>query len=76
MSNSKKVEKINEMIPLNEKLYDEFFMQELELRLETDPLLVGGLVDFLNPNVDSVGLQVTNLDCPELQTCGCFCNNY
>ncbi|MDR2407491.1 MAG: hypothetical protein LBE13_05195 [Bacteroidales bacterium] len=35
-----------DLISLNENLYDEFFVQELESRLETDPLLVGGLLDF------------------------------
>jgi hypothetical protein len=35
-----------EMIPLNEKLFDNFFVQELEHRLETDPLMVGSFVEL------------------------------
>jgi hypothetical protein len=34
------------MRSLNGQLYDDFFIQELETRLETDPLMVGGLVEF------------------------------
>jgi hypothetical protein len=33
---------------LNENLYDEFFVKELESRLETDPLGMGGLVDLFD----------------------------
>ena len=36
-----------EMLSLNDYLYDDFFVQELESRLETDPLSMGGLVQFL-----------------------------
>jgi hypothetical protein len=74
MSNLNSKKKGNEVISLNEHFYDEFFVQELESRLETDPLLVGGLVDFLNPNDGTLALQ--SPDCPELQTCGCYCNSY
>lgn len=38
----------NEIVSLNENLYDDFFVQELEARLETDPLIVGGLVDMFS----------------------------
>jgi hypothetical protein len=37
-----------ELNSLNDKLYDEFFVQQLESRLETDPLMVGGLLDLFD----------------------------
>lgn len=40
----------DELVSLNDKLYDEFYVQELEKRLETDPLVVGGLLDFFFSN--------------------------
>lgn len=43
-----------ELISLNEKLYDEFYVQELEARLETDPLLVGGLIDFFTASGEDI----------------------
>ena len=43
-----------ELISLNEKLYDDFYVQELEARLETDPLLVGGLIDFFTASGEDV----------------------
>jgi hypothetical protein len=42
--NKKKNEK--EMISLNEGLYNDFFVLELEQRLETDPLMVGGILEW------------------------------
>jgi hypothetical protein len=43
----KNIKKTGEIISLNTDLYDEFFVQELESRLETDPLMVGELIDFV-----------------------------
>ena len=34
------------LVPLNSNLNDEVYVKELEQRLETDPLGVGGLLDF------------------------------
>ena len=34
------------LVSLNAKLNDEVYVKELEQRLETDPLGVGGLIDF------------------------------
>lgn len=34
------------LVSLNSKLSDELYIKELEQRLETDPLAVGGLIDF------------------------------
>jgi hypothetical protein len=42
--NKKKNEK--EMISLNEGLYNDFFVLELEQRLETDPLMVSGILEW------------------------------
>lgn len=48
------MKKEKELISLNEKLYDEFYVQELEARLETDPLLVGGLFDFFTSSGEDI----------------------
>ena len=56
-----KSKKENELISLNENLYNEFFVQELETRLETDPLLSGELLS--NTSLDTSGVDVS-----------CFCN--
>lgn len=37
-----------ELRSLNDTLYDEFYLQELESRLETDPLLIGNRLDIDN----------------------------
>jgi len=36
-----------EIISLNDNLFSEMFLQELENRLETDPLMPNGLVDLV-----------------------------
>ena len=36
----------NEITPLNTLLYDDFYVQELENRLETDPLSIGGILEM------------------------------
>jgi len=36
-----------EMVSLNEAANQEFFVEQLEERLETDPLMVGGLFDLI-----------------------------
>lgn len=56
----------DEIRSLNAQLYDDFFMQELEARLETDPLMVGGLVEFT---------EVDSLDCFCLCNCLGYYNN-
>ena len=32
-----KKQKVNELVPMNDTLYDEYYVNELEERLETDP---------------------------------------
>lgn len=45
----KQKEKQEELISLNSE-FSEFKLQELEERLETDPLAIGGLLDVLSLN--------------------------
>jgi hypothetical protein len=53
----KKFYSSEEFMPLNNELYNEFSIQELELRLETDPLL---FVDFFQQSVmASEGFECT-----------------
>lgn len=37
-----------ELKSMNDRIYDEFYIQQLESRLETDPLMAGGLFDFMS----------------------------
>lgn len=37
-----------EMVSLNETIDQEFFVEQLEARLETDPLMAGGLFDLFS----------------------------
>jgi hypothetical protein len=54
-----------EMISLNGDLYNDFFVHELEQRLETDPLFLGGSVDPIT------------MDSSPLYFCGEFsCNSF
>ena len=39
-----------EMVSLNEAIDQEFFVEQLEARLETDPLMAGGLFDLFAQN--------------------------
>lgn len=44
------------MISFNETINQEFFVEQLEARLETDPLMVGGLFDlFTAEQVEAAG---------------------
>ena len=40
MKDKSSKQEVDSLTPLNEKLYSEFSLQELEERLETDPLLL------------------------------------
>jgi hypothetical protein len=60
-----------ELNSLNDKLYDEFFIQELETRLETDPLMVGGLVDLFDSQDSSLSCFCIG-KCIE-HSCGSHC---
>lgn len=47
--------------------FSEFDLQQLEERLETDPLAVGGLVDLSNGNgIESISCHFS---CPSLEKC-------
>lgn len=58
--------------PLNEEL-PEFFLDELEKRLETDPLNVGALMNLYDPSVQNGDYFCINYD-----TCNEYngCNHY
>lgn len=61
-----------ELVPLNFET-SEFDLQQLEERLETDPLAVGGLVDLTTTNND-LSQQVYRMDDCECNSCW-FNNN-
>lgn len=62
--------KKDEMLSFNSE-FSEFELQQLEERLETDPLAIGGLLDF------SAGEEGINpacwFDCPNLSSCDLSC---
>jgi hypothetical protein len=60
---------------LNEKLYDDFFVQELDSRLETDPLMTGGLFDLFESQ-DSAQLDLCIGYCSENNGCVTRCGVY
>ncbi len=60
-----------ELVPLNFET-SEFDLQQLEERLETDPLAVGGLVDLTTTN--DLSQQVYRMDDCECNSCW-FNNN-
>lgn len=43
--------KENRIVPLNDEIYDSMFLEELEERLETDPLMPGGLINLIGDNI-------------------------
>lgn len=55
-----------EMFSFNSE-FSEFELQQLEERLETDPLAVGGLVDFTTSNGPDPRCFI--LVCPTLENC-------
>lgn len=61
-----------ELISLNSEL-SEFSVQELEERLETDPLAIGGLVDLASTQDLSQSIQV--MKDGECGTCAWFAHN-
>ena len=77
----KKEKQSEDLVSLNDSLYNEFSLEELEKRLETDPPLFGNLVDPLcfidfsctckkgtytcEHGGDTCPCDGANLDCPE-----------
>jgi hypothetical protein len=57
------MKKNEEIISLNTELYDDFFVQELEVRLETDPLMLGGLMELLESCALCNGYSVCESHC-------------
>lgn len=43
-------EKKNRIEQISNDFYDDHFIQELEMRLETDPLFPGGLIELIDEN--------------------------
>lgn len=41
----------NRIISMNDETFDELYIQELENRLETDPLVPGGLIELIQSDV-------------------------
>ena len=66
----------NKIQPLNSTL-PEFFLDDVERRLETDPLTLGGLVDLIDPseaeplcvNVSTCSCHNHEGSCINLRTC-------
>lgn len=67
----KKEQKKEELVSLNSEI-SEFDLQQLEDRLETDPLAVGGLVDLASTQDLSQSIHL--LDSCECNSCW-FANN-
>ncbi len=62
-------ERKDELVSLNDKLYDEFYLQELEERLETDPLLIGGLLDLFSDTQGDMSIERCVNQCNEQSIC-------
>ncbi|MDR2408564.1 MAG: hypothetical protein LBE13_10715 [Bacteroidales bacterium] len=60
--------KNDEIIAINNKLYNEFSIQELEERLEMDPFFISSL---FNAGINMISCSCNNIqDCTDLP-CGC-----
>lgn len=59
-----------DLVSLNQNLYSEFTIQELEQRLETDPLLLGDMLQLLG-NDAGCGAKGCTFDCDCYQICTC-----
>lgn len=69
--NKKSLEK-GELISLNSEL-SEFDLQQLEQRLETDPLAIGGLLDLASS--DDLSQSVRIMSSNECGSCSWFAKN-
>jgi hypothetical protein len=72
----KNTEKNGEIISLNTELYDKFFVQELEFRLETDPLMLGSFLSlFSSCPIEGCTVACANYSCSGDSSCPEFsCN--
>lgn len=68
MKKSKSLEKV-EIVPMNDNLYDEFLVQELETRLETDPLLSGGIIGLPDGDIGDAAEDFCVIHCGEHSGC-------
>ena len=48
------LKKENRIISMNDDLYDSMFLEELEARLETDPIMSGGLINLMEGQDDVI----------------------
>lgn len=62
----KKKEERDRLVSLNSE-FDEFSLEKLEERLETDPLLAGGFVNLEMPDDASIDVQANGCEL-------CICN--
>lgn len=69
--NKKNLEQ-GDLISLNSEL-SEFELQQLEQRLETDPLAIGGLLDLASS--DDLSQSVRIMSTNECGNCGWFADN-
>ena len=66
---NKKISSLNNELP-------QFFLEELEQRLETDPLSVGGLYDLQETGEEEDGICIGNSSCGKNGNCTeyTYCN--
>lgn len=61
-------EKKTKIISLNDNLFNEMYLQELESRLETDPLIPNGLIDLMG-NAEIYGCTCNDGSVYDFCTC-------
>ena len=72
MSNKQNLDKEDvKLLPVNNELYDELFIQQLEQRLETDPLAANGLLSFFDNGMAGEDVSVL---CSKINVCIWFCS--
>jgi hypothetical protein len=69
---------MGELTPLNQKLYNEFSIQELEERLETDPMLFSSFFS-IGVSAGDGGILRADCGCHKIDSCPnlvCGCDGY
>lgn len=61
-----------DLVPLNSKLFNDFSIEVLEERLETDPLMLSGLFDEIVPFCDQC--KNGDLSCPNTNCADTYCS--
>lgn len=57
------MKKNEELVSLNDELFNDFFVNELEKRLETDPLVGGGLAELFGPTFEGQDAACFSVSC-------------